>query len=153
MPIAFINSFSIVPRFKSITRMVQHLLQEEIRVAMEIVAMVGVLPANVVLNMVGVERPLLIVTNQHLLQEEIRVAMEILAMVGALPANAVLNTAGAERPLPTVSTQHLSLLMEEEEEETHVAMESAAMVGALPVNAVLSGDGVVGLWITVTKMI
>ena len=40
----------------------------------------------------------------------------------------------------------------EEEEETHVVMESAAMVGALPANAVLSGDGVVGLWITVTKL-
>ena len=153
-PIVFINSFSIVLRFKSINRVVSlnHLLHQKIRVVMEVVAMVGVLPVNVVLNTVGAECLTPIVTNQHLpllLLEEAHVVTEILATVYALPANAVLNTAGVERPLPTVTTQHLPFIREE---EPRVVMEIAAMVGALPANAVLSGDGVVGLLITATKL-
>jgi hypothetical protein len=142
-PIVFINSFSIVLRFKSINQVVNlnHLLlQEEIHVVMDVLAMVGVLPANAVLSTVGAERQRPIVVNQQLPVLEARVAMDMLAMVGVLPANVVLNTAGVEHPLPTV------------QEEPHAVMENAAMVSALLAIAVPSGDGVVGLWITATKL-
>ena len=78
-------------------RVILIIVQEEVHVVMEILATVGALPANVVRNTVGAERPLPIVPTQHLSKEEARVVMEVAAMVGALPANAVLSGDGVER--------------------------------------------------------